>query len=111
VTYLLEDSIMDKVELPEWLFLDNTGEVEYFMVCLEPGGRVSTDGSHDGPKGVVEAKALYEAIDVIRPKPGSRYFMVTIQPVPDVVIELNQDSVDTLNEVNVALNTAARRLQ
>ncbi len=71
----------------------------YYLVVVQPDGKVSVDGSHSTPHGVTKAKKLYESISVIRPTEGSTFHMVRVLPVPDRPAKVNRKAIDTLNEM------------
>lgn len=87
---------MKEILLPLWIF-DHPGE--YFLVGIEPDGRVRVDGGHSKPSGVATAKHLHESIEVIKPPNGTKFVMVKVDCVPDFRGSVNQDAIDILNKV------------
>lgn len=88
---------MDKeIAVPAWIF-DRIGD--YFMVGIEPDGRVRIDGGHRGPDGVAKAVAMHKSIKAIQSPDGTRFIMVRIQEVPDRKVRLNQKAIDQLNDL------------
>lgn len=80
------------VRLCEWYEADDMqGEPARYMVRLRAtDGGVSTDGSHSEEAGVTKAKRIHSDL---WPKDGDRFFMVTIAPVPDVEIEVDEEAI------------------
>jgi hypothetical protein len=68
-----------------------------FMVGIEPDGRIRTDGGHSDEYGVAKAKRLHESISCIKPPVGTKWYMLTIDAIPDLNVTVNQDAINTLN--------------
>lgn len=85
---------MSEDSIPSWI-LKNPGY--YFMIGIEPNGRIRTDGGHSSPKGVATAKKLHESIAVIKPPEGTVWRMIHVQEIPDKPGKVNQKAIDTLN--------------
>lgn len=88
--------------LPRWIF-DHAGE--RFLVAIKPSGEATIDGGHTEPQDVAKARALFEALDVIRPPAGTQYVMLTVEAVPAFTGTLNHDAVSTNNHAAAALHT------
>ena len=68
----------------------------YYLLILDKQGRVvSTDGSHDTPYGVTEARELIKKLGLRRN--GETYLMAHVTKVFDIPVEINQDAVDRCN--------------
>jgi hypothetical protein len=84
--------------LPKWLF-DDEQLGQKWLLAIEPSGKTHTDGGHSSKGGVTKAKALFEAIGIIRPPAGTRYVMLTIEAVPEGKPRLNKSAITTLNSL------------
>jgi hypothetical protein len=86
-----------RFSVPAWIFERTPA---YFLLGLPPDSDVvDIDGGHSSPKGVAEAKHLRESIACIRPKPGTRFFMLKVEEVPEFKGKVNNSAIATLNEV------------
>lgn len=61
-----------------------------------------SDGSHREPEGVVQAAKIINSINFLR-DPRKEYVMVTIEQVPEIKVEINQEASDVLNEAHKQL--------
>lgn len=69
----------------------------YHLLAVYPDGTTSIDGPHSSPAGVAHARRLFEGLDCIR-RPGARYAMLRVSPVPDDdSLPVDQESIDLLN--------------
>jgi hypothetical protein len=99
---------MKDEQLLRWLkdheaYRVKTGDSEVadkFLVQYDTNGDIQFDGAHSKNYGVAQAKSLYEKLAFLR-KPGCVYKMVTIEEVPNLETAVNQDAIDTLNEIMV----------
>lgn len=70
---------MSDYSIPTWIL----GHPDsYFMIGIEPDGRIRIDGGHSSPKGVATAKKLHESIAVIKPPEGTVWRMIHVQEIP-----------------------------
>ncbi|MEN6537817.1 MAG: hypothetical protein ABFD89_29465 [Bryobacteraceae bacterium] len=83
--------------VPAYIFDEPRG---YFMVAIEPDGRVRVDGVHSKPAGVAEAKRLYESLTAIKPPAGTKYLMVKVAEIPPFRGHVNQGAIDDLNAIS-----------
>jgi hypothetical protein len=86
----------DELTVPKFLF-ERTGV--YYLITIKPDSTVSWDGPHSKPTEVATAKKLYESISCIRLPKGTRYLMIRIDEVPSEYGEINQEAIDTLNNI------------
>lgn len=62
------------------------------------------DGPHSNPSGVAQALKIIGGLTFLGGlKEGEQYAMVTVQPVPDLKVKVNQDALNTLNEAAKSL--------
>jgi hypothetical protein len=92
------DPVTPEITLPKWLF-DEKQLGQKWMLAIEPNGKTHTDGGHSSKMDVAKAKALFEAIGIIRPPEGTRYVMLTIEAVPEGKPRLNKSAITTLNSL------------
>jgi hypothetical protein len=88
--------MLRELPIPEWIF-NHPGS--YYMIGIEPCGRVRVDGAHSETFGVAKAKHLHESIGIIQPPAGTRFFMVKVDEVPPFKGKVNQDAIDALNSI------------
>lgn len=58
------------------------------------------DGPHGEPDGVARAKRIYEGMNLFNGRLPKRWVMVTVQEIPDVDTEINQEAIDILNSAH-----------
>lgn len=91
----MDSSVPKDLLVPAWIF-DHLGE--YFMIGIEPDGRVRVDGGHSKPQGVAKAQRLHEAIAVIQPLAGTKFVMVKVEKIPAFKGGVNEAAINTLNQ-------------
>jgi hypothetical protein len=87
---------MREVLIPAWIF-DHYGD--YFMIGIEPSGRVRIDGGHSTKQGVVDAKELHRSISAIAAPRDTLWAMVKIERIPERKARVNRRAIKTLNKV------------
>ena len=83
-----------KVPIPAWIF-EHPGQ--YFMVGIEPDGRVRVDGGHRNPQSVAKAKRLHESIADIAAPAGTKFLMIKVDEIPTLRGSVNQEAIETIN--------------
>lgn len=86
---------MKTISVPAFVF-DLHESCQYYLIRIE-GDQADADGCHGDESGVVKAKRLIESLNCIRKSPGRRYVMIRVQEVPELDVEINQESVDVLS--------------
>lgn len=85
---------MDQVLVPAWMFRH---EGEYFMVGIEPDGRVRVDGGHSTPQGVANAVELHRSIACIAAPAQTLWCMVKVERIPALKAKVNKKAIRQLN--------------
>ena len=71
----------------------------YWLLMVSPDGVCHLDGGHGDIDGVAKAKVLHESIMCIKPPPGTRFFSIKVEEVPEYTGDsINRESVELLNE-------------
>ena len=84
-------------KIPRWLFnAEETGH--YFLLSINPDGKVDWDGGHSDIEGCASAKHLIERINCIPKQEGRRYVCIKIEEVPEFTGKVNEDALSSLNE-------------
>ena len=88
---------METITLPKWIFEEGIGF--YFLVAIKPDGSTDIDGQHSEVLDIVKAKKLFQSLKILNIPENTKYYMVKIEEVPELEVELNMDAINTLNKL------------
>ena len=79
---------MDCLQDDMWKY---PGEKLCYLMCMDDGKVTDSDGSHSDASGVAKARKLIEGI--FGKGRHQRYVMLTIEPVPDMDVPVNDEAM------------------
>jgi hypothetical protein len=94
-------TVADLISVPSWVLDEPHGTCNYYLLRIE-GDEARADGCHSDPQDVAKARRLIESIDAITKRPGRRYVMVRVMPVPEHTGSVNRGAIDALNGAAVS---------
>lgn len=94
-------SLPRSLTIPAWV-LEAKGQ--RFLVGISSGDHVIIDGGHSTPDAVAKAQVLHEKIAAIRAPGDVKWYMLTVEEVPEFVGKVNEEAIKTLNQASLKLS-------